>query len=244
MQIKTLNEIYQFLDSISPFDTQESWDNSGIIIGNPNANIKRIALSLEATKEIALQLESDTLLITHHPLIFIPLKNLDFSIYPNNIIEILIKKNISLISMHTNVDISHLNEYFTSKILGFNTYTKHNITCIVECDTTLESLATNIKKHLNSATLKITNANNRIKKIAIICGAGIGEISNEMNIDCIITGDVKYHDAMKYSSLGISIIDVGHYDSECYFGTILAKQLKKIHYNAIMLDSQNPFSYI
>lgn len=90
--MKTLIEIYDFLDSISPFISQESWDNSGILLGKKSQKISKIFLSLEATKTIAESLESNSLLITHHPLIFKPLKNICSDFYPSNILEILIKK--------------------------------------------------------------------------------------------------------------------------------------------------------
>ena len=78
-----------------------------------------------------------------------------------------------------------------------------------------------------------------------MCGSGISEIESiykEYNIDCIITGDVKYHDVMKFKSLGISIIDANHYHSECFFGEILSPYLKDISYNAIIFDLEIPFS--
>ncbi|RAX55268.1 Nif3-like dinuclear metal center hexameric protein [Helicobacter sp. 16-1353] len=241
----TLGEIYKILDSISPFELQESWDNSGLIIGNLDSKISHIYLSLEATKEIALNLEPNSLLVTHHPLIFSPLKSLDFKSYPSNIIEILIKKNIALIALHTNFDKTHLNKYFVDKVLDlkdFKQIKSENIAIILESKSkSLESIATHIKSRINS-TIKITKATNKISKIAVVCGAGISECVG-LEVDLIITGDVKYHDAMKFQSLGVSIIDVGHYNSECEFGRILYPYLKKIHYNAIILDSQNPFIF-
>lgn len=235
-----LIEIYKYLDSISSFSLQEEWDNSGLLIGNAESDIKDIYLTLEVTKELALFAKEDSLIISHHPLIFKALKRLDFLDYPSNIIEILIKKNISLIAMHTNFDTTHLNKYFVEKILGFNDYHMKGITCIVDGKFEFDAL---LKKF--DYSIRYSKCKDIIQKIAIVCGSGIGEIESiykECNIDCIITGDVKYHDVMKFKSLGISIIDANHYHSECFFGAILSPYLKDISYNAIIFDLENPFS--
>lgn len=242
--MKTLIEIYKYLDDISPFESQELWDNSGILIGKNDKKISDIFLSLEATIEIAESLPKDSLLITHHPLIFKPLKNLRTDFYPNNIIEILMQKNIALIAMHTNFDLSHLNKSFVCDVLGFKQYEKENFIIKVAFNASFAELISLIEGKMPNANLKITQASETIKNLIIVCGAGCGVIAEE-NVgenDCIITGDVKYHDAMKFLSLKVSIIDVGHYHSERHFGDILQKNLKKIGYKAIILTSQNPFS--
>ncbi len=235
-----LAEIYRYLDSISPFSLQMEWDNSGLLIGNMESSIKDIYLTLEVTKELALSANEDTLIISHHPLIFKGLKKLDFSDYPSNIIEILIKKNISLISMHTNFDKTHLNKYFVEKILGFSSYCMCDICCIVDGEFLFDDL---LKKF--NYPIRFSKCRDIVGKIGIICGSGMSEFDlmcKKYNIDCIITGDVKYHDVMKYKSLGISIIDANHYNSECFFGDVLYSYLKDISYNAIIFDLENPFS--
>lgn len=235
-----LIEIYNYLDSISPFSLQAQWDNSGLLIGDMESTIKNIYLTLEVTKELALSANENSLIISHHPLIFKGLKKLDFSEYPSNIINTLIKKNISLISMHTNFDITHLNKYFTEEILGFKDYYMRDIACIVEGQFDFNALI-----GLFNYPVRFSRCKDIINKIAIICGSGMSEIDSiykECDIDCVITGDVKYHDVMKYKSLGISIIDANHYNSECFFGDVLYPYLKDISYNAIIFDLENPFS--
>lgn len=241
--MKNLAEIYSFLDSLSPFESQEAWDNSGILVGKKSAVIEKIFVALEATMEIAQNLPHDSLLITHHPLIFKPLKNLCADFYPNNILEILVRKNIALIAMHTNFDLSHLNESFVRDILGFTRYDKENLIIKVPFRGGFEQILQIIKQKMPESTLKITQSSESVENLIIVCGAGCGAISDELlcENDCIITGDVKYHDAMKFLSLKVSAIDVGHYHSEGHFGDILQKNLKKIGYNAIILNSQNPF---
>ncbi|WP_181881742.1 Nif3-like dinuclear metal center hexameric protein [Helicobacter sp. MIT 14-3879] len=239
-----IQEIYNYLNEISPFNTQESWDNSGILIGDSNNEVKDIFVCLEVTKDIINSATKDSLIISHHPLIFKPLNRIIFNEYPSNLIIMLIQKNISLIAMHTNFDLSHLNESFARDILGFENINKQNLICSINFEDKFNSLITMLNSKLKGSVLKITRSKDYIKNIAIICGAGLNAIEKIKDFDCIITGDVKYHDAMKLKSLGISVIDVGHYDSERHFAELIYKNLKNINYNAIILDSQNPFYFI
>ena len=241
--MKTISEIYGFLDSLSPFESQEAWDNSGILVGKKSSEIKEIFVALEATMEIVQNIPHDSLLITHHPLIFKPLKNLCADFYPNNILEILVRKNIALIAMHTNFDLSHLNESFVRDILGFTHYSKENLIIKVPFRGGFTDILRILEQKMPESTLRIAQSSDFIDNLIVVCGAGCGAIDDEMLSEntCIITGDVKYHDAMKFLSLKVSVIDVGHYHSEGHFGDILQKNLKKIGYNAIILNSQNPF---
>ncbi|DAB31213.1 MAG TPA: Nif3-like dinuclear metal center hexameric protein, partial [Sulfurospirillum sp. UBA11407] len=121
MQVK---EIYEFLNDLSPFELQESWDNSGLLVGSMEDEVQRIYLSLDVDSVLIDEVESNSLLIVHHPLIFKGLKNLNSTRYPSNIIKKMIKKDISLIAMHTNFDKTHLNRYVATEVLGYQ-----NVVC-------------------------------------------------------------------------------------------------------------------
>jgi len=104
-----LGEIYDYLDTLSPFATQASWDNSGLLIGKRSDAIEHLYLSLDIDSALLDEVPQNALIITHHPLIFSGLKQLNFAKYPANLIQTMVQKNIALISMHTNFDLSHLN---------------------------------------------------------------------------------------------------------------------------------------
>ena len=72
----TIRTIYHLLDQISPFEMQEKWDNSGLLVGDFDTKIEHIVLSLEIDKDILKKVKQNTLIITHHPLIFSPLNKI------------------------------------------------------------------------------------------------------------------------------------------------------------------------
>ncbi|EJE7830848.1 Nif3-like dinuclear metal center hexameric protein, partial [Campylobacter coli] len=82
-----LIEIYNFLDKLSPFETQEIWDNSGLLLGNFNDEIHNVYLSLDIDEQLIQNAEENSLFITHHPLIFKGLKDLANSAYPRAFVK-------------------------------------------------------------------------------------------------------------------------------------------------------------
>ncbi|MDD6055435.1 MAG: Nif3-like dinuclear metal center hexameric protein [Helicobacter sp.] len=239
-----ISTLLRFLDSFSAFSLQESWDNCGLLLGSENREFNNIYLSLEATKENLENMDENSVLITHHPLIFSPLKNLNFDSYPANLLEIALKKNISLIAIHTNFDKTHFGEFVVKEILRIPHFSQDDFIMNFAWDSSFEALCKHCKNSFNARILKATKAKEECKNIALVTGSGASFIKNLKNIDCLITGDVKYHDAMEALSVGISLIDCGHYELESYFGKILLPFLTNVGYKAIILPSQNPFIFI
>ncbi len=235
-------EIYKILDEIAPFETQESWDNSTLIVGSMQNEFKNIYLSLDIDSSLVEGLEENSLLITHHPLIFKGLKELNFERYPSNIIKKLIKKNISLISMHTNYDKAHLNRYVTENILGYKVIEQDEFICYFLVDDRFESFAKRVKESLKLPVLKIVGEDKFIKKAAITTGSG-AELIPFVKADCFLSGDIKYHQAYEAMENGLNLIEIGHFESEIFFADSLMENLKKFDIQAIIANSKNPFIY-
>jgi len=235
-----LQEVYDFLDKISPFELQEKWDNSGLIVGDMGREVSQIILSLDMDEEIIENAPKGTLFIVHHPLIFGKLTQLDFAKYPSNLIEKMILKKQSLIALHTNFDQTHLNKYVFEKILGFKLDEENPFLCVAKGEWKYKELLTLIKNKLNLPTLKVIGKKEVIRSIALTTGAG-ASLMDEVEADCFLTGDIKYHDAMKAMSENLMMVDIGHYESERFFAEILVDELKVLPILAIIANSKNPF---
>ena len=238
-----IREIYEILDSISPFEFQEKWDNSGLQIGSFEEEIRQIVISMDIDLELLKTIDPRTLIITHHPLIFKPIKNMDFSTYPQNLLREFIKREISLISMHTNFDKTHLNSYVAKKILGFKDTICSEFICYFEVDSSFEEIVQLVKNSFGLERVKAMKCKDRIKRVALTTGAGASLI-RDVRADLFLTGDIKYHDAMEAKSLGLSLIDIEHFHSEKFFVEVLKSQLKKNQIEAIIASTKNPFSLI
>ena len=101
-----LNELHQW----APFNYQESYDNSGLLVGSPDSEVQKILVSLDITEKVvaeAIELGSD-LIISHHPIIFQGLKSLTGKTPEERVVITALKNDIAIIAMHTNLDnVSH-----------------------------------------------------------------------------------------------------------------------------------------
>ncbi len=238
-----IGEIYEFLDKLSPFNLQESWDNSGLLIGDFEDDISNIALSIDVDEKLIDSLENNTLLITHHPIIFGGLKQLNFSKYPANLIQKMIQKNISNIAMHTNFDQTHLNDYVATEVLGYEIKEKNGFVAYLNVDEDFDVFVKKVSSAFGIKCAKTVKCANRVKRVALTTGSGCS-LMRSLDADCFLTGDIKYHDAMEAKSIKLSLIDIGHYESECFFAQILQKHLKILGLKVIIASSENPFTYI
>ena len=235
-----IKKIYDFLNQLSPFELQESWDNSGLLVGDWNNEIDKIYLSLDLDLELLDEIEENSLIITHHPLIFKPLKTLLPISYSQKLAIKLIQKNINLISMHTNFDKTHLNKYVMKKVLGFEYKENDDFILTASLDMEFNKFVSHIKKSLNLETINVVQCHDKIKSFSLTTGSGMSLIG-KIKTDLFLTGDIKYHDAMEAKARGISLIDITHYESEKYFCNALYNELNELKNFVIIQNSKNPF---
>lgn len=112
----TIREINQVLEHYAPLEFQEDYDNAGLIIGNPDAEVSNILIALDITDEVldeALQNDCN-LVISHHPLIFKGLKRLVEADPVQRLTVKAIQNHIAVYAMHTNLDnsVNGLNAWF------------------------------------------------------------------------------------------------------------------------------------
>lgn len=107
MQIK---HITQFIESIAPLSFQESYDNSGLIIGRPDDEISGILITLDITEDIVDEAISKNLnlIVAHHPIIFGGLKKLNGKNYIERCVAKAIKNDIAIYAAHTNIGRAHV----------------------------------------------------------------------------------------------------------------------------------------
>ena len=238
-----LKKLLQILDEISPFASQAEWDNSGLCVGDEKSEIEHIYLSLDADREVIDTVPENSLLVVHHPPIFKGLKALYHDSYPSNFLIDAIKKNIAIVSMHTNYDLSHLNLYVLEEVLGYQCSKVDGHLCYFEVDKPFELFAKEVAQKLHIENISVVGYHDSITTAALCTGSG-ADLIGTVQADCFLTGDIKYHTAKEAYENGLSLIDVKHYESERFFAASLQKELQKKGLNGIIANSKNPFTTI
>lgn len=213
--MEKLERIYDFLKYKAPLELCESWDNSGLLI-NANENIENVLITLDITNSVINEAinKNCQLIISHHPVIFKPLKNIN----SNDLVFKLIENNISVISMHTNLDAAKggvndvlANELGLLNIKEFETIGR----CGWIPTSTVETFAKTVAEILNT-NVKYTLPNKEINSIAVIGGSAGSYWKKvyELGIDLFVTGEASHHDAIDSAHVGVGLIIGGHWNTE------------------------------
>lgn len=214
----TVRDIYNYIDSFAPFNTQAEWDNSGLLVGNENSVVNKIIFALDVTTDVIEQAKTvgADLIVTHHPVIFKPVSN----VLNDSLIYKLIENNMSIICAHTNYDkaIDGVNDIlcFTVNADRFEKIddTFLNIATFNNTNST-DEFAKHLKEKLNGA-LRYNNLNKNINKVAVCSGSGSDYLSlaKELQCDALLTGDASHHSFLDANEMGIVLFACGHFETE------------------------------
>lgn len=236
----TIGNIFDKIDALAPFRNADSFDNSGLLVGNRSDSVTRVLLSLDATIAVADEAKAlgCELVITHHPVLFSAIKKLDIS-HPG---VRLMRYGIGCICAHTNLDSASYNiSDIMLELLGLDTL--DGFVCINREDSvtgepvgygrvadcskmTPYELAQKAKKAFGCGFVRYTEGGSDITRIAVCSGAG-GDFAADAlarGAQGYITSDIKHHEMLEASDMGLTIIDCGHYNTE----VIVLEYLKKV----------------
>ena len=155
----------------------------------------------------------------------------------------MIQKNLAHVALHTNFDRTHLNHWVAEKVLGWQVEESGGYALRAVVDQPFDVFAKEVQSKLGLENLQLVKASDHVHTAALVTGSGMS-LLDETACDCFLTGDIKYHDAMAAKSRGISLIDITHYHSERFFGTIAATELRPYPLDVIIVDPHDPFSTI
>lgn len=231
----TVRDVYDYIDSFAPFSTQMSFDNSGLLVGNPDKAVDKICVCLDITSDTigkAVACDAD-LIVSHHPVLFRPRKQF----LQGDPAYTLVRVGLSAICAHTNLDCATggvndvLAELFSlSKVEAVTTGNDPAPLVRVgflQSPMTASELAAEAAELL-SANIRFCDGGKTIETLAVCGGAGgdlVADIA-EMGVDALLTGDADYHDFLDAEHLGITLIAAGHFETENPVIPALAEKLR------------------
>lgn len=239
----TIKDIYDYIDEIAPFSLQESYDNSGLIIGNGKYGVTKALIALDVTADIAWEAVKTgaELIITHHPIIFKAVKRID----TETPLGILLANDTSVISAHTNFDSAVMNDILCEKLgltpkepLAVENGVPIGYICETDKEYTAKEIAQLIKTALGNKVVRYNDfADNdvrseereKITRIAVCSGSGGSFLPEVISKNCgaFITGDVKHDVFIDGHNAGIRIFDAGHFHTENIFCEYMRKTLSE-----------------
>lgn len=232
--MNSAQEIFEYIDSIAPFESAMSFDNPGLLIGDKNVKASEVLLALDITTEVineAVQ-KKVPVIVTHHPTIFNPLKKIS----SDSLQYKLIRAGITVISAHTNLDIcpEGVNDTLARAaglILTHHTNEDCYVTGELECEMTAGDYAAVISEKLGCKGMRYTERRGKVKKVTVSCGAGGSSIfaAAGEGADALITGEIKHHELLFARENNIAVFDIGHFRSEDMMMEKLA-QLLSAHF--------------
>ena len=236
------------------------WDNVGLLAGRRDKEVKKVLLALDATDEVirtAVEGEAD-MLITHHPLIFSPLKSVTDEDFVSRRILELIQKDISYYAMHTNYDVLGM-AGLAERILGLKDAQVLDVTeerngreegigriGSLEKEMTLRECCGYVRRCLKLDSVKVFgNLEKGVQRLAVSPGSGKSAIAPALQkgADVLVTGDIGHHDGLDAWEQGLAVIDAGHYGTEYIFmedmKAFLEKRLEGVEIKTA--PAANPF---
>ena len=226
-------EVTNFLEQYAPLEYQETYDNCGLIIGDANAEIKGVLITLDCIESVIDEAIATgcNLIVAHHPIIFSGLKKINGKNYIERTVIKAIKNDIAIYAIHTNLDNVHngvsakiadklglenckilvpKQELYFKAIVGSGIIGELNLP--VDTQEFLENLKLNMQTNCVRHTPLVSKT---IKRVAVCGGSGSFLLKNAIaaKADIFITADFKYHEFFDAEN-HIIIADIGHYESE------------------------------
>ncbi len=259
MKIKDITDV---IERFAPLAYQESYDNAGLIVGRPDDEVRQALLAVDVTDEVLDEAEREgcDLVITHHPIVFHPLKRFNSADMVQRCVERAIRRGIALYACHTNLDsapggmswrlaallgigeLSVLQPSEGDPRAGFGVVGE-----LPEPLPTVEFLR-RMQQRLGVKVVRHSDlVSEQVRRIALCTGAGASLMADarRAGADLYVTADLKYNDFM-FPDGEFVVADIGHFESEyCAIELLFEVLSKNLITFAVRKSgcSRNPVNY-
>ena len=260
-----IRDVVSAIEEFAPLRLQDSYDNSGLIVGRYDDEVHGVLLAVDVTEEVIAeaQREGCDLIITHHPIIFTPLKRLNSSTYVERCVEQAIRYGIALYACHTNLDSTFEGmSWRVGSMIGLENMSvleprpnEPNVGYGIVGELAAGVEPTQFMRHVGELFgvgairhSDIPSEEFCIRRVAVCTGSGRSLIDEALRsgADAYITADLRYNDFMMGENSMI-LVDIGHFESEFCAINIINDVLSKKMCNFAVRKSEssrNPVHYL
>lgn len=252
----TVQDILGAVNAAAPFETQEKWDNSGLLVGSLWQEVEHVMVTLDISSEAVDEAvgRGCDLIVSHHPVIFSALRNVSVE----NPVYQLAANGLAAICCHTPLDIAQggINDILVDMLrapLGLmnDVFPLEESGCgrIVSLRRarSAEEIAVIAKDVLGAQVVRYYDAGISIEKLGICSGSGASMLEEAYDrCDALLTGDVKHDRWYAAQDLQMSLFDCGHYHTEVVMIPYLAKRLRERfpHLKVTEWEGGDPVRYV
>ncbi len=242
----TIQDLLDILQQIIPTTLAEDWDNVGLLVGDPNHEVHRILVALDPIDSLLSQACNDRcdLIITHHPIIFRPLKSLRTDSPIGGFLARAVREGIGVVACHTNLDaIQDGVSDVLARLLGIEASRPlvpagmhHDDSCglgrigTYSVPLTPEDLLDRLRQACAPPWILEAGCRpERIRIVAVCGGSGtdLAETALQLGADVFITAEVKHSVARWAEEAGLWLLDAGHFATEQPAMSVLRDTLRQ-----------------
>ena len=239
----TVGDILSYLETLAPRSMKMDWDNVGLLCGGKNRPVTKVLVALDPFEGVCKEAAQwgAELILTHHPLIFSPLKSVTDETAIGRAVQLLCSAGISAINAHTNLDCAPggVNDCL-AQTLGLSDVQVIAPSGVDELGRPwgllrqgtveaqlLSDFLPKVKSALNCEGLRYVNGGKPVHRVAVGGGACASELLDAVNAGCdtFVTADVKYNQFWDAKDLGLNLIDAGHFPTENPVTALLAEKI-------------------
>ncbi|MBQ9459673.1 MAG: Nif3-like dinuclear metal center hexameric protein [Oscillospiraceae bacterium] len=228
----TVQDIERAILDWAPKSLAEDWDNVGMLCGTAEQEVRRVLVALDPFEDVCREAHERgaELIVTHHPLIFVPPRTVTDRDSVGRCILYLAQHGISAINAHTNLDCAAggVNDVLARTlglsdvhVIGTEKIDAHGGVCGLLRAGTVEqasfsSFAARVKEALSCEGLRFVDAGRPVRFVAVGGGACGSELRSVYDAGCdtFVTADVRYNQFWDAHDLGVNLIDAGHFETE------------------------------
>lgn len=255
------NKIVEIIENICPKRLAYSWDNVGLLCGDGGKDIKTLFVTLDCNLNTVREavIKGADMIVSHHPILLSGIKRIDYSTSTGQMIKELIKNDIPLFAAHTNMDTAkggindRLAKMFNLADVQILEQHTEDISAglgrlgKLKKPMSLSEFAAECKKILNTPFLRVSGDDKKIIETVAVASGSCSEViplAFAKGADVIVTGDMKYHNTIDMTELGICVIDAGHYPTEICVMDIFTDILKDSGLKIIKSENTDIFKII
>ena len=221
----TVKELYLKICERIPEELREDWDNDGLMCcADSSAEVSRVLVTLDVTEEIvdyAIQSGFD-LIVSHHPLIFKPIKAVTDNGHVERKVIKLISNGVAVFSFHTRADkvTGGVNDLLCD-LIGISDAVPFGEGFLgrvgqLDDECTLDDFAYRLKELLGADTVRVSDGYNTVNRVAVCGGDGKSLVRDAIaaGADTYVSGRIGYNVMEEAQEMGINLVEAGHYFTE------------------------------